>query len=158
MLPRLPSGHYFGASRELVRGAGLLIESTSFEPDLVIPRHEHEHAFFCLVTAGRASRQWPGRHGQSAPMRLTLFPAEQPHQNLWGAVSGDYHWHQHANDDEFFYVVSGRLLIDLEDGTVELKPGQAIVIPKGRLHRPRAPEPTVMLMVETAAIVPTGDA
>jgi len=75
-----------------------------------------------------------------------------------GAVSGEYHWHQHPDDDEFFFVVSGCLLIDLEDRTVELKPGQAIVIPKGMRHRPRAPEPTVMLMVETAAIVPTGDA
>jgi len=89
MLQRLPSGHYFGASRELVRGGGLLIDSTSFEPGLVIPKHEHEHAFFCLVTAGRASRQWQGRRGQSAPMRLTLFPAEQPHENLWGGEGGE---------------------------------------------------------------------
>ena len=74
-----------------------------------------------------------------------------------GAVSGEYHWHQHQDDDEFFFVVSGRLLIDLADRTVELRPGQAIVIPKGTQHRPRAPEPTVMLMVETAGIVPTGD-
>ena len=75
-----------------------------------------------------------------------------------GAVSGEYHWHQHQDDDEFFYVVSGRLLIDLADGTIDLRPGQAVVIPKGTPHRPRAPEPTVMLMVETAGIVPTGDA
>ena len=89
MLPRLPSGHYFGASRELMRGAGLLVESTLFEPGLVIPSHEHEHGFFCLVTAGQASRQWPGRQGQEAPMRLTLFPAEQPHRNLWGSDGGE---------------------------------------------------------------------
>ncbi len=89
MLPRLPSGHYFGTSRELVRGGGLLVERTQFEPGLVIPQHEHEHAFFCLVTAGQASRQWPGRHGADAPMRLTMFPAEQPHQNLWGRDGGE---------------------------------------------------------------------
>jgi AraC family transcriptional regulator len=89
MLPRLPSGHYFGASRELVRGGGLLLESTLFEPGLVIPKHEHEHAFFCLVTAGQASRQWQGRQGADAPMRLTMFPAEQPHQNLWGRDGGE---------------------------------------------------------------------
>jgi AraC family transcriptional regulator len=89
MLQRLPSGHYFGASRELVRGAGLLLESTVFEPGLVIPRHEHEHGFFCLVTAGQASRQWPGRRGADAPMHLTMFPAEQPHQNLWGDDGGE---------------------------------------------------------------------
>ncbi len=74
-----------------------------------------------------------------------------------GVVEGDYHWHKHDNDDEFFYVVEGRLLIDLEDRTIELLPRQGTVIPKGLLHRPRAPIRTVMLMVETSAIVPTGD-
>ena len=60
-------------------------------------------------------------------------------------------------DDEFFYVVSGRFWIDLEDRVIELAPGQGVVIPKGVLHRPRSPERTVILMVETAGIVPTGD-
>ncbi len=72
-------------------------------------------------------------------------------------VEGEYHWHKHDTDDEFFYVVEGRLLIDLEDRTVELAPRQGVVIPKGTMHRPRAPQRTVMLMVETSAIVPTGD-
>ena len=72
-------------------------------------------------------------------------------------VEGEYHWHKHDKDDEFFYVVEGRLLIDLEDRTVELAPRQGVVIPKGVMHRPRAPQRTVMLMVETSAIVPTGD-
>src|ERR1700756_4405709 len=74
-----------------------------------------------------------------------------------GVVEGEYHWHKHDNDDEFFYVVEGRLLIDLEDRTVELAPRQGVVIPKGVMHRPRAPQRTVMLMVETSAIVPTGN-
>lgn len=74
-----------------------------------------------------------------------------------GVVQGEYHWHKHDADDEFFYVVEGRLWIDLEDRTVELGPGQAVVVPRGVLHRPRAPERTVVLMVETAGIVPTGD-
>jgi mannose-6-phosphate isomerase-like protein (cupin superfamily) len=74
-----------------------------------------------------------------------------------GVVQGEYHWHKHDADDEFFYVVDGRLWIDLEDRGIELGPGQGIVVPKGTLHRPRAPERTVILMVETAAIVPTGD-
>ena len=73
-----------------------------------------------------------------------------------GVVQGEYHWHKHDADDEFFYVVEGRLLIDLEDRTVELAPRQGVVIPKGVMHRPRAPQRTVMLMVETNAIVPTG--
>jgi mannose-6-phosphate isomerase-like protein (cupin superfamily) len=74
-----------------------------------------------------------------------------------GVVQGEYHWHKHDTDDEFFYVVDGRFWIDLPDRVVELGPGQAIVVPKGVMHRPRAPERTVILMVETAAIVPTGD-
>jgi mannose-6-phosphate isomerase-like protein (cupin superfamily) len=75
-----------------------------------------------------------------------------------GVLQGEYHWHQHDNDDEFFYVVSGRFLIDLEDRTVDLGPGQGFVVTKGVQHRPRAPEKTVVLMVENKGIVPTGDA
>jgi len=73
-----------------------------------------------------------------------------------GVVQGEYHWHKHDNEDEFFYVVSGRFLIDLEGSTIDLTPGKAVVIPKGVMHRPRAPERTVILMVERAGIVPTG--
>jgi mannose-6-phosphate isomerase-like protein (cupin superfamily) len=74
-----------------------------------------------------------------------------------GIIQGEYHWHKHDADDEFFYVVEGRLLIDLEDRTVELTPRQGFVVPKGLAHRTRAPERTVILMVENAGIVPTGD-
>lgn len=74
-----------------------------------------------------------------------------------GIVKGEYHWHKHDDDDEFFYVVEGCLLIDLEGRTVELKPGQGFVVPRGVLHRTRALERTIMLMVENAGIVPTGD-
>lgn len=74
-----------------------------------------------------------------------------------GIVEGEYHWHKHENDDEFFYVVEGQLLIDLEDHTIELNPGQGVTITKGLMHRPRAPKKTVMLMVETSSIEPTGD-
>jgi mannose-6-phosphate isomerase-like protein (cupin superfamily) len=73
-----------------------------------------------------------------------------------GVVEGEYHWHKHDAEDEFFYVVSGRFLIDLEGRTVELLPQQGFVVPRGVRHRPRAPERTVILMVETAGIVPTG--
>jgi mannose-6-phosphate isomerase-like protein (cupin superfamily) len=74
-----------------------------------------------------------------------------------GVVKGEYHWHKHDNDDEFFYVVEGELHIDLRDRTISLAPRQGVVIPKGIEHRPRAPKRTVMLMVETKAISPTGD-
>lgn len=75
-----------------------------------------------------------------------------------GVVQGEYHWHKHDDEDEFFYVLEGRFLIDLEGRTVELSPGQGFVVPKGVMHRPRAPERTVVLMVEGAGIMPTGDA
>jgi mannose-6-phosphate isomerase-like protein (cupin superfamily) len=74
-----------------------------------------------------------------------------------GAVQGEYHWHKHDNDDEFFYVLEGELFIELEGATVALQPRQGFVIPKGVLHRTRAPQRTVMLMVENAGIIPTGD-
>ena len=75
-----------------------------------------------------------------------------------GVVEGEFHWHRHDVDDEFFYVVEGELLIDVEDrGTTVLKPGQAYVVPAGTLHRTRAPGRTVILMAETAEVRPTGD-
>jgi mannose-6-phosphate isomerase-like protein (cupin superfamily) len=74
-----------------------------------------------------------------------------------GVLQGEYHWHKHDTEDEFFYVVAGRFLIDLEGRTVELLPRQGFVVPKGVRHRPRAPERTVVLMVEGAGIIPTGD-
>jgi mannose-6-phosphate isomerase-like protein (cupin superfamily) len=74
-----------------------------------------------------------------------------------GIVEGEYHWHKHDNDDEFFFVVDGQLLIDLEDRTIELNPNQGVTISKGIPHRTRAPKKTVMLMVETSTIKPTGD-
>src|SRR5260221_11537489 len=74
-----------------------------------------------------------------------------------GIVQGEYHWHKHVNDDEFFFVLEGQFLIDLEDKTIELNPGQGVTISKGVMHRPRALQKTVILMVETSTIVPTGD-
>src|SRR5581483_1258163 len=72
-------------------------------------------------------------------------------------IEGEYHWHQHTDDEEFFYVVEGTLLIDLADRTVELAPRQGFVVPKGTMHRTRAPHRTVILMVENAGIIPTGN-
>lgn len=74
-----------------------------------------------------------------------------------GIVEGEYHWHKHDNDDEFFFVLEGKLLIDLEDRTVELNPMQGMTVGKGVMHRTRAPQKTVMLMVETLEIDPIGD-
>jgi mannose-6-phosphate isomerase-like protein (cupin superfamily) len=74
-----------------------------------------------------------------------------------GVIQGEFHWHKHDHEDEFFYVVDGRLFIDLEDRTVELGPNQGFVVPRTVRHRTRAPERTAMLMVEGATVTPTGD-
>ena len=73
-----------------------------------------------------------------------------------GVVEGEYHWHKHENEDEFFFVLSGQLIIELEDQTIILNPNEGVTISKGVMHRPRAPKKTVMLMVETDTIDPVG--
>ena len=75
-----------------------------------------------------------------------------------GVLQGEYHWHKHDNDDEFFFVLDGCFFIDLEGRSVELQERQGYVVPKGVVHRTRAPQRAVILMVETATVVPTGDA
>jgi mannose-6-phosphate isomerase-like protein (cupin superfamily) len=111
---------------------------------------------------------------QYAPLEIVDVPAlVEACQDTWynqtlcrvndsvvrlGVIQGEYHWHKHDDEDEFFYVVDGVLWIDLADRTVELKPRQGFAVPKGILHRTRAPERTVILMVEGAGVVPTGDA
>ena len=80
-------------------------------------------------------------------------------------MQGSYHSHKHNTDDEFFFVLDGRFLIDLgpaADGqtpgrVVGLGPREGFVVPRGVAHRTRAPERSVILMIQTAAIVPTGD-
>src|SRR5271157_4794491 len=74
-----------------------------------------------------------------------------------GIVEGEFHWHKHDHDDEFFLVLEGKLFIDLQDKTIELNPGQGITITKGIMHRPRAPQKTVMVRVENYSIEPTGN-
>jgi Cupin domain len=74
-----------------------------------------------------------------------------------GVMQGEYHWHRHERDDEFFFVLEGRFIIDLEGRSVNLGPFEGFVVPKGLLHRTRAPERAVILMAETSAIIPTGD-
>ena len=75
-----------------------------------------------------------------------------------GVMQGEYHWHKHDADDEFFFVLEGYFVIDLKDHSVDLRPQEGFVVPKGVMHRTRAPKRSVILMVESAAIVPTGDA
>ena len=75
-----------------------------------------------------------------------------------GVMQGEYLWHKHDNDDEFFFVLDGHFIIDLEGKSIDLQPREGYVVPKGVVHRTRAPDRAVILMVETASIVPTGDA
>jgi mannose-6-phosphate isomerase-like protein (cupin superfamily) len=75
-----------------------------------------------------------------------------------GILQGEYHWHKHDKEDEFFFTLNGKLIVDIEGSeSIELYPQQGYVVPKGVVHKTRAPEKTVVLMVETVGIVPTGD-
>ncbi len=112
-----------------------------------------------------------GEHfGQSEIIDLTgiMETHEEPWYNVTlsrvndslvrlGVFLGEFHWHTHNNEDELFYVISGRLLLDLSEETIELESGQAYTVPKGILHRTRAEEKTVVLMVEGASVKARGD-
>ncbi|MGH2842677.1 MAG: cupin domain-containing protein [Solirubrobacteraceae bacterium] len=75
-----------------------------------------------------------------------------------GVIEGEFHWHHHDDTDEFFLVLDGQLLIDLEDrATIRLDPHQGFTIPRGVMHRTRAPVRTSILMIEAATVKPTGD-
>ena len=75
-----------------------------------------------------------------------------------GVIEGEFHWHKHDETDEFFLVLDGQLLIDLDDrDTVVLDPHQGYTVPKGVIHRTRAPGRTSILMVEASGVTPTGD-
>ena len=74
-----------------------------------------------------------------------------------GVIDGDFHWHKHDHEDELFYVIEGELFVDLEGREVALAPRQGIMVPRGVMHRTRAPKRTVVLMIEGATVKPTGD-
>src|SRR5215208_3419760 len=97
------------------------------------------------------ARTGPGRRMDATPgtERCCSDPA---------TITQRLYWHKHDAEDEFFFVLEGRFLIDLEGRTIELGPHQGFVVPKGVVHRTRAPQRAVILMVEGAGIVPTGDA
>jgi mannose-6-phosphate isomerase-like protein (cupin superfamily) len=74
-----------------------------------------------------------------------------------GVMQGEFHWHKHDDEDEFFFVLQGKFLIDLENETITLEPHQGYTIPRGVVHRTRAPEWAAILMVEASSVKPTGD-
>ena len=71
-------------------------------------------------------------------------------------VQGEFLWHEHADTDEAFLVLEGRLRIDFEAGCVELGPGELYVVPKGRRHRPSAAEEAKVLLIEPRGVLNTG--
>ena len=104
-----------------------------------------------VVEAGRLADECPERWWNQTLCRVNDSVARI------GVFEGEFHWHKHDREDEFFFVLEGRLFLDLEGRTVELAPRQGLLVPRGVLHRTRAPRRTVVLMVEPATVTPTGD-
>ena len=75
-----------------------------------------------------------------------------------GILQGEYHWHKHDHEDECFIVLEGELLLDIEGSeTVRLSRHLGYTVPKGVVHRTRSPSKTIVLMIEAATVMPTGD-
>ena len=75
-----------------------------------------------------------------------------------GVMQGEFHWHRHDEQDEFFFLLDGVFRIELEGmDTVELRPRQAFLVPKGLMHRPVVPVRSAVLMLERAGVIATGD-
>ncbi len=72
-------------------------------------------------------------------------------------LQGEFHWHQHDNEDELFFVIKGRLLMQFRDRDVWLEPGELIVVPRGVEHKPVAPEEVHLLLVEPSGTLNTGN-
>ena len=70
-----------------------------------------------------------------------------------GILKGEFHWHKHDDEDEFFFVIDGQLFIDLEERTVELGPKQGFMVPRGIVHNTRAPNGVVVLMMEGKVVL-----
>jgi mannose-6-phosphate isomerase-like protein (cupin superfamily) len=74
-----------------------------------------------------------------------------------GVIQGEFHWHKHDQEDEFFFVLQGKLLIELESEMITLEPHQGYAIPRAVMHGTKAPERSAILMVEGSGVKPTGD-
>jgi len=87
-------------------------------------------------------------------------PIDVAYINDWvlraAAVKGEFHWHTH-NDDEFFLIYKGEIVIDTEKGPIALKEGEGTVIPKGLRHKPRAEKRAVVLLLEPKSLNTKGD-
>lgn len=110
-----------------------------------------KHGPLELIDAGALAAACPERWWNQTLCRVNDCVARL------GVFEGEFHFHKHDREDELFFVLEGRLLLDFEDRTAELSAHQAMMVPRGVVHRTRAPERTVVLMVEAASVVPTGD-
>jgi mannose-6-phosphate isomerase-like protein (cupin superfamily) len=71
-------------------------------------------------------------------------------------VKGEFVWHAHDNEDELFYVLKGKLIIELRDGQIALNPGEFVVIPNGVEHKPVAHDEVELVLIEKGTIDHTG--
>jgi mannose-6-phosphate isomerase-like protein (cupin superfamily) len=72
-------------------------------------------------------------------------------------LKGAFVWHHHQNEDELFLVLRGELTLELRDGTVDLRPGEFFIVPRGVEHRPVARGEVHLLMFEPASTLNTGN-
>ena len=72
-------------------------------------------------------------------------------------LKGEFIWHDHANEDEMFFIVKGKLKLEFRDETIELHPGEMLVVPKGVEHKPIAEEEVWVMLFEPASTKHTGD-
>jgi len=121
------------------------------DPNRYDTRMDNKYGYLTVVDI-------PAEVAQHAPwFNQTLTRVNESVVRL-GIFEGEYHWHKHDQEDEFFLVLEGQLLLDIEGrGTITLDPQLGYTVPKGILHRTRSPRKTVVLMVEAASVTPTGN-
>jgi mannose-6-phosphate isomerase-like protein (cupin superfamily) len=79
------------------------------------------------------------------------------HQVKVVKVLGDFVWHHHANEDELFLVVKGRMRMGLRTGDVDLSEGEVFIVPKGVEHKPSADEECWVVLIEPRSTLNTGN-
>lgn len=94
----------------------------------------------------------------SEPFQPRTVARFNGHDVMVVKAKGEFVWHSHADTDDFFLVLSGRLVIELRDRKVLLGPGELFVVPRGVEHRPVAEEEVHLLLIEPTGTPNTGDA
>ncbi|NUS39714.1 MAG: cupin domain-containing protein [Lysobacter sp.] len=88
------------------------------------------------------------------PRTVAIFNG---HDIMVVKVKGEFVWHSHADSDDLFLVLHGRIRIELRDGAVELGPGELFVVPRGVEHRPVAIDEAHLMLIEPTGTPNTGD-